>query len=284
MDMAIRSTVDPTISRAVSPSADSGAAPPPTRGERSPEPLFDPAPDGTAAALARRFRTSSPLRAAAFMMLASYLVLSALMIGVGWVLTRIVFPDHPARSDIGTDRFFADHRTHLANGASWLGSHLAETAPVIAIAAAVVLLLLWVHRPLPAAFLASALVLEVTAFLTATLVIDRARPDVARLDSAPPTSSFPSGHSAAAVALYAGLALIVTSITTRHAWRVTAWIVAIGVPLFVGVSRLYRGMHFATDVFAGLLLGSCAIVAALLVVRTGVAAAHEREHTTETVA
>jgi undecaprenyl-diphosphatase len=40
-----------------------------------------------------------------------------------------------------------------------------------------------------------AMVGEVTIFLTITAIVSRPRPDVARLDGAPPTSSFPSGHT-----------------------------------------------------------------------------------------
>jgi undecaprenyl-diphosphatase len=284
--MAIRSTVDPTVSEAVSPPAGPGAHAPADREDRPParEPLFEPTADGPADTLGARLSTTSPVRAALVVLLASYAVLSALLIGVGMMLTRVLFPDHPARWDLGTNRFLADHRTHALNGATWVGSHLAETATVVGVAAIVVLVLLWRHRPLAAGFLASALVIEVTAFLTATLVIDRARPAVARLDGAPPTSSYPSGHSAAAVALYFGLALIVTSLGRSRVFHTVIWTLAVAVPLFVGFSRLYRGMHFPTDVLAGLLLGAGALAAAMLVVRTGVAVSHRHARRQEAAA
>ena len=50
---------------------------------------------------------------------------------------------------------------------------------------------------------------ELFVFLLVTNTVGRPRPPVPRLDQAPPTSSFPSGHTAAAVALYGCIALVV---------------------------------------------------------------------------
>jgi undecaprenyl-diphosphatase len=79
---------------------------------------------------------------------------------------------------------------------------------------------------------------------------------VARLDGAPPTSSFPSGHTFAAIVLWGALAVV----ATRSAWR--PWFrrlfvgLMVGMPLLIGISRLYRGMHHLTDVLASLVLGT----------------------------
>jgi membrane-associated phospholipid phosphatase len=86
-------------------------------------------------------------------------------------------------------------------------------------------------------------------------VVNRPRPDVLHLDDAPPTSSFPSGHTAAAVAFYGCLAVIVLR-QLRPRWLalvVTALLCL--VPFVVGISRLYRGMHHPTDVVFGALGG-----------------------------
>jgi membrane-associated phospholipid phosphatase len=88
-----------------------------------------------------------------------------------------------------------------------------------------------------------------------TQTVHRPRPPVPELDVAPPTSSFPSGHTAAALALYGGIAILLLWIYgRRRATRVTA-VVLFCIPVAVGLSRLYRGMHYPTDVLMGALMG-----------------------------
>jgi membrane-associated phospholipid phosphatase len=261
--------------------ATGAAAPLRARTEPPPSPdhsdaLFEPSADGPAQRAAARLSDRSPLAAGAIVTVASYVVLSVVLLAVGWTLTRVLFPDHPAGWDIGVNRWFADHRNATANDLTSVGSNVAETMTVIGIAAVVVAILGLLHRWRAIAFLVTALVLEVTVFLTTTMLVDRDRPAVHKLDAAPPTSSFPSGHTAAAVVLYVGLALIVTATVRNPVARAVAWIVAIAAPAFVIVSRLYRGMHFPTDVSAGALLGMLALLASMFVVRTAVAVAHQQ--------
>jgi undecaprenyl-diphosphatase len=60
---------------------------------------------------------------------------------------------------------------------------------------------------------------------------------------------------------------------TRHHWiRVLAVAVGVLVPLWVGLSRMYRGMHYFTDVVFGALLGGASVIATALILR------HAAEH------
>ena len=75
---------------------------------------------------------------------------------------------------------------------------------------------------------------------------------------------------------------IVLSTHIRNAYaRAVVWILAIGIPAFVGFSRLYRGMHHPTDVLASVVLGIGAILIALLAVRSASGVARLREAATE---
>jgi membrane-associated phospholipid phosphatase len=104
-------------------------------------------------------------------------------------------------------------------------------------------------------FVVAVVVGEVAIFVTTTLVVHRPRPNVVRLDRAPPTSSFPSGHTAASIALYGAVATLIIFFGARAAWRRLGLAVAILIPLIVACSRVYRGMHYPTDVLGGAALG-----------------------------
>ena len=125
-------------------------------------------------------------------------------------------------------------------------------------------------------FLACALTLEFTVFLRHPPRGPHA-PLVPRLDVTPPTSSYPSGHTAAAIVLYVGLAIVIWSLVRSTAIRTIVWIIAVAIPIFVGISRLYRGMHHLTDVLASVLLGCGALLFAVLATRSAVAVSEERD-------
>ncbi|MER6394844.1 diacylglycerol kinase family protein [Kitasatospora sp. NPDC001603] len=157
-----------------------------------------------------------------------------------------------------TDRLAAGRVPVLDTVTAWL-SVLASTGAVIAVAGAAVLaLLLGARRWREAAFLGGAVAAQSAVFLLVTLCVDRPRPTAPRLDGAPPTSSFPSGHVGAAVALYGALAVL-AALRLRGPLRLPLCALAALLPVLVGFSRLYRGMHHPTDVLAGLVNGGAVL-------------------------
>jgi undecaprenyl-diphosphatase len=89
---------------------------------------------------------------------------------------------------------------------------------------------------------------------------------VARLDSSPPTSSFPSGHTGAATALFVASALLVAWYVQRRWVKILGITLLTVVPLLVAYGRLYRGMHHPSDVFAAFLNGlACVTIASIFV-------------------
>lgn len=69
----------------------------------------------------------------------------------------------------------------------------------------------------------------------------------------------PSGHAQMAMVIWGGLALIV-----KRSWFL---LMAVLLILLIGLSRIYLGVHFPTDVFAGWLLGALTLTAVLLLRR-----------------
>ena len=91
--------------------------------------------------------------------------------------------------------------------------------------------------------------------------------------------SFPSGHVAAAIVLYVGLAILVSSHTRHLAIRFLVWALAVTLVTGVGISRVYRGLHHPIDVFASVMLGVGALLFAILAIRAAHAASHRRSPT-----
>ncbi len=196
----------------------------------------------------------SPWLRAAQLLVGAVLVL-AVLLGAGWLVTRAT-PGTPAEDgDIAVVRWLAEHRTGALDVVSARAADLGATIPVFVLGlVAAVLGLAALRRWWPVLLLAVGLVGELAIFLTTAMIIDRPRPPVSHLDAElPPTSSFPSGHSGAAICLYGGIALIIF-VSTRSWWRWVAVAAAVVLVVTIALARLYRGAHFPTDVLGSVLL------------------------------
>ena len=67
--------------------------------------------------------------------------------------------------------------------------------------------------------------------------------------------SFPSGHSFAAVLCYGLLAYMIVPKLSSHTWKIIVTAVAILLMIYVGISRVFVGDHYPTDILAGYALG-----------------------------
>jgi undecaprenyl-diphosphatase len=156
--------------------------------------------------------------------------------------------------------WLAGRRTATLDTLTKIWGEIGNTETVIAVAVVVCALVWWrTRRWWYAVVPALTVAVQSAVFLPAATVVGRERPDVEKLDAAPPTSSFPSGHTGAATALYVSLALLCQQI--RHTGlRLTLTVVLLAQPLLVGSARLYRGMHHPSDVVVGILNGLVCVV------------------------
>ncbi|WP_426564416.1 phosphatase PAP2 family protein [Angustibacter sp. McL0619] len=181
--------------------------------------------------------------------------------GVGYLLGHQL-KDAVSGED-GVNRWFAAHRTPTWNDITLVVSHLGNTSTII-IGMLVSAFIIWrlSHRLREPVALIVGVASQALVFLLTTLLIDRQRPDVPKLDTSPPTSSFPSGHTGASAALYFGLAIICATFFERRWLRVLLGVGFALIPFAVATARLYRGMHHPSDVVFGMLNGLiCMLIA-----------------------
>jgi membrane-associated phospholipid phosphatase len=183
-------------------------------------------------------------------------LLTAVMIGLGFLLTHVLVHVWPLTiEDRAVNALLAD-RSPARNRESNLISLTAYTTGIVTtLVGAGGLMRVAYHRWRESLFLAAAVVCQLVVFKLTALTVARPRPAVAQLDRFPPNQSFPSGHVAAALALYGGIAVVLALHARRRAHAAVWWAVLLIVPIAVGVSRVYRGMHHPSDVFASFLVG-----------------------------
>jgi undecaprenyl-diphosphatase len=185
----------------------------------------------------------------------AWAVSTAVYVVVGLAIVEWWEPSVGGEADARLNEWLDGHRTGGRNHLAEIGSALSDTATKFGLLFVTLPLMLWMYRRWHDwTLLAVGLLFEVSVFFTASKLVRRDRPSVEQLDSAP-TFSWPSGHIAACVVFYVGLAVIVYANTRARLSRVVFTVIAIAATLTVTASRLYLGMHYLTDAIGGIALG-----------------------------
>ncbi len=188
------------------------------------------------------------------LLLSALAVLLAVAVVVGVLLDMIDDERGLARADSWVARWGADHATvastNVIEGITQLGAR-----PVVLAALTLAAVWDWRRRGNREVFgfVAAVGLGEMVLVNLLKLIVERARPDVLQLVGAG-GHSFPSGHTSAAAAGWIAVALVLSRNRprrTRAALSGTAVLIAAA----VATSRALLGVHWLTDVLAGLALG-----------------------------
>ncbi len=204
-----------------------------------------------AAFVTRRLDTT---RAGGLLLTIGLIVVFLLAQLAGWVFDTIDEQRGFAQFDESIAEFGASHATDASTAVLGFITHLGGTEVVIVVAL-ITALYGWRRyaNPHVAFFVLAVVVGQAVVTNGLKLIIDRERPDVLQL-AGWAGSSFPSGHSAAAAALWASVALVIGLGFSRtgRAWLAGAAALIAGA---VAATRALLGVHWLTDVIAGLAVG-----------------------------
>lgn len=93
---------------------------------------------------------------------------------------------------------------------------------------------------------------------------DRPRPELVPQITFVSAASFPSGHSSIAAATYLTLGALIARLQDQRRFKLYVMACAVVLVLLIGISRIYLGVHWPTDVLAGWILGAVWAMAVLL--------------------
>jgi len=172
----------------------------------------------------------------------------------GWLAEDVSSGEPITQLDASIAMWWARHQTpvirELMVFVSWF-----HTWPIAAISLVFLAYLLWARNWMWAIVGATAVAGGVSLNTALKLAFHRERPTYSGLAAALNTYSFPSGHTLAAMVIYAVFAAYAISKVRSRNLRTLIALGACSVVSLVAFSRIYLGVHYLSDVVAGLAEG-----------------------------
>jgi undecaprenyl-diphosphatase len=214
-----------------------------------------PSPSHLVAAFGHVVRRLRDLRAAAGLVLVAGGVAATLgILGFAWVAAHVV----AGRTQAFDDAALATIGRHRI---PWLEATMVEVTllgtgiVVVAIAAVAGAFLALTRHRASATLLVASTVGALVLNHVLKAAFDRPRPRVFDWATNVVTTSFPSGHAMSAAAVYATIAFLIARLQPRRRARLATVTVAVLVTAAIGFSRMYLGVHYPSDVAAGMIVG-----------------------------
>ncbi len=174
----------------------------------------------------------------------------ACLVGFGLIAWRLSQPGIPV-IDTATTVFLHGLASPTLDALMAAATFLGSSPVLAAVVGLAVVLLVVRRRRVEAAFLVIAFVGTLVLNDMLKMLVQRPRPGFDWAEVWPETS-FPSGHSMNSFVVYVAIALLIWHIWGRRAGMV-ALVLAIALVVSVGISRIYLGAHWLSDVIGGYL-------------------------------
>lgn len=182
------------------------------------------------------------------------------------LLDDVMGADDAAHVDPRITEWFIDRRTGELTAFFRAVTHVSNPWVVVAVVAVCSISLLWHRHPRLAGFLVASTLGTALMTTIAKIAVDRSRPPSALWLTAASGAAFPSGHAAQSVACYGALAIIGCVLVRSTGLRVLFVSLAGAVAVSVGLSRVYLGVHWASDVVCGWSVAALWLASLILVV------------------
>jgi undecaprenyl-diphosphatase len=144
-------------------------------------------------------------------------------------------------------------------------TYLGNAEILIASYSVLIIILVILHEELIAAFFAAGLALGQTLSVTMKNLLARTRPDDAIITISHSGYAFPSGHALISMVFYGFIGYCLVHVMHKS-WQ--KWLTGCiaGVVIFmIGFSRIYLGVHWASDVIGGWLAGGAILILLILI-------------------
>lgn len=183
------------------------------------------------------------------LLLGALLIAATALFVFGWLAEEMLEGDtqqFDAFVRTAVHQFANPSLTKLMQVFSFLGS----VAAVTGISLLVVCVSLYFRHTRTAALVAITMLGVAVLDVALKLAFHRPRP-VAFFGATPNSYSFPSGHALGSLCFYGILAAILASLARGRGTKLCIWTAAVFLVGMIGLSRIYLGVHYPSDVIAG---------------------------------